>query len=388
MSNKVAGYMIAVPTIIFFILFFVAVSLPDLLANVDIQIYFVIGAVFFVGWLVSLYKLWKLDKPEKRMVPIGNKGLIGWTILVMLISSIQEVTDLGSQLEILIGFILLVLLSTTSYRLIMAKTITDEGEESKASVKTESVRFISLIVLAFVVMGLLVYSDYDGGGEEAVSEETQVEEDDFEFQTLEESEAVSVTFEVLDLLHSLYYISLDDSEEATTEQAVISTWTGELMKDRNKYDKILPRAQKLSEHPNKTVSVVGMGLFAGITQLAKSNDDMVSYLRTVDVYNLDMSEFSYRANLHNATNKEAFDFIIEGTVILPYTYIEFTEDENDINPIILSSESQNKILSEIDRLFSEIFPEHDLWNEETGNTHASVFVVRSYVDFLTGDSGQ
>lgn len=129
MTNKVVGYMVTVPTILFFVMFFSAVYYPSIAAAIDIQIYFVIGVVFFVGLLLSLFKLWNLPKPENQVIPVGNRGVIGWMLLIILATVIGQSVELGAQLETLLGLLLLVVVTVISYRLITAKKTTTKKEK-------------------------------------------------------------------------------------------------------------------------------------------------------------------------------------------------------------------------------------------------------------------
>lgn len=131
MTNKVVGYMIAVPAILFFLFFFVAVAMPSVAAAIDMQIYVVIGIVFFVGLIVSLFKLWRLPEPNKKYLPISNKWIVGWMLIIFLVSALGEGMELGSQLETLVGLFMFILIGGICFRLITSGTAQKSNTEVK-----------------------------------------------------------------------------------------------------------------------------------------------------------------------------------------------------------------------------------------------------------------
>lgn len=122
MSNRTVAYMILIPVILMFISLFAVVAFPNLLDAVDEQIYWIIAAVFFIGWFYSLFKLWKLPNQIKKTIPVTNRGMVGWTIVLMVASGILNNIGPSDQVDTLVGLLFFLILGTTCYRLIYSES--------------------------------------------------------------------------------------------------------------------------------------------------------------------------------------------------------------------------------------------------------------------------
>lgn len=131
MSNRTVAYMILIPVILLFLSLFTAGVFPNLLSAIDEQIYWIIAAVFFIGWFYSLFKLWKLPNPDKKRIPVTNRGIIGWTIVLMVAAGILDNMGPSDQVDMLIGLLFFVILGTTCYRLISSESNEPQAAEEK-----------------------------------------------------------------------------------------------------------------------------------------------------------------------------------------------------------------------------------------------------------------
>jgi len=130
MSNKLVGYMIAVPFVVGMVVLATTSYFPGLVAKVDLAIYVLIGIVFLAGFLIGLIKLWKLPNTPKQWLPISNR----WIIFISLLAgTTQKITEeLGvqsSQIETLVGMVAFILLITMTYRLIYTEVLGQETEK-------------------------------------------------------------------------------------------------------------------------------------------------------------------------------------------------------------------------------------------------------------------
>ena len=205
------------------------------------------------------------------------------------------------------------------------------------------------------------------------------------YGNLTEKQIIDYTFELLNIFYRLYYVTQDDSDEAGTDSEFVMSMLTENMNDKNKLEDLSLRSQALAETNDKVVSLTGMSLFLGVTALSESHQSFVDYLRSVNTDDVDLAEFRYQMALFQSKNKDAFNTIIEGTAMYPYVFIKFSENEDEGGTIALSEEGQQKVLTEIDRLFGDIFVEDEQWHTETGNRNAVVIIVQNYRNFLTSE---
>ncbi len=206
------------------------------------------------------------------------------------------------------------------------------------------------------------------------------------YKNVPQEEIVSVSKEVLGILHRLYYVSIDTGNmDYETDSALILSWTTEAMKDKNTLQNLIPQAEALIKNKNKTVQTTALSLATGMMQLSNSQDTFIKYLRTVDPTDSDLAEFQYQVALFSSTNKEAFNTIIEGTSLFPYIYLDMEGDDDEENDILISPKEKEEIIAEIDRLFGDLFIEDDKEHELTGNRNAVIMIVRNYRDFITGE---
>lgn len=212
--------------------------------------------------------------------------------------------------------------------------------------------------------------------------------DDENNSYVSEREIISTTEEILNILNEIYYFTQDTStDNDTTVSGLMMSLLTESMQDKNRLDKLLPRASKLAEHPNQAIAATGMGLFVGISELSKHQEVFIDYIRNEDVEDPSLSEFQFQMAQMQTENKDSFFTIIEGTSLYPYVFIEFSENEGESNRARLSEQGRKLLLNSITSKFSESFAEEDIWHEETGNRNAILLIVKNYKEFLESMEG-
>jgi hypothetical protein len=377
MSNKLIGYAILIPTVLGFIaLFTVGINQP-LLSKIDEQVYFAVFFIITICLLIGVIKLWWLPNREKQWIPVKTRVLLFWTILFFVIAGASSELDFGEQLEMLLGLISLIVIFTVSFRLITTPVEID-GVVQKVNFVKELKTFgvITLGVIGLVTLLVLMSSDTVTN---EMSQETETQE---VLSDLTEEEKIAITSKLLSVYSRLYFVTQDNSDEATTEGEVISTWLLEVMNDRKMIERLMLEVQGIDAKNDKTIETTKLVLSTTLLSLQKSFLDFENYLRTVSEFNIDIAEFRYQGNLHTANNKEAFLVLLEGSALYPYIFIEFAEEEGGENRVVISETGRQEVLSEIERLFGDIFIEHELWNKETGMNNTVVILVQNLKDFF------
>jgi hypothetical protein len=202
--------------------------------------------------------------------------------------------------------------------------------------------------------------------------------------TVDEEEIESLTFDFLTMFYKLYYVTQNDGEtgnDETTSGLMMSLLT-RTMKDKNSLENILPTVERYLTHKNETVSITATAIQTTVMHLVANHASLIKYLRSENVVDPNLSEFQYQFATFDTENKDAFNTLIEGTALFPYVFIEFGENESQSNSSRLSTSTKDRILSEIERLYSEPFIQDDKWRAETGNSNAVLFIIRNYRDFL------
>jgi hypothetical protein len=384
MSNKLVGYAILIPTVLGFIaLFTLGISEP-LLSRVDEQVYFAVFFVVTIALLIGVVKLFWLPNREKQWIPIKNRVLLFWTVLFSVIAAASAELDFGEQLEMLIGLVSLIVIFTVSFRLITTPVKIDEQVEKidyTKELKNLGIVFVTVIAL----LALLVFMDSSetidhSDADSSLEDDGTTEE--LMGTPLTEEELVSVVKEFVAIYHQLYFITQDDSPEAETAIGILNSFLTEAMSDKNKLERLVPRISTLSNHESLPVRANGIALLSGVNQLIIAQTNYLTFLRSVDADNVDMSEFQYQISLLQTESKDAFFTIIEGSSAMNIAYMDYTARVGDSIPILIGKSSQAELLAEIDRLFSDVFIEHEQWNQETGFVNAPVSIVEQWRQWI------
>ena len=277
----------------------------------------------------------------------------------------------------LIGLISLIVIFTVSFRLITTP-VEIEGVTQKINFLKEAKTFGLVAVGVIFLLILLVLMSPEADTTQ-VTQEVEIQEVE---STLTEDDKIDVTKELLSIYSRLYFVTQDNSDEATTDGEVISTWLLEVMNDRKMIERLMLEVQGIDAKNDKTIETTKLVLSTTLLSLQKSFLDFENYLRTVSEFNIDIAEFRYQGNLHAANNKEAFLILLEGSALYPYIFIEFAEEEGGDNKVVISETGRQEVLSEIERLFGDVFIEHELWNKETGMNNTVVILVQNLKDFF------
>lgn len=245
------------------------------------------------------------------------------------------------------------------------------------------IRILLISAGVIVLIALLVYLDTGDANTTAKTEgETEQSATEMMGTPLTEDELVESVEEFLAIYHQLYFITLDDSPAAETDDAIILSFLTETMNDKNKLEGLMSRITPLSSHPNLMIAANGTALQAGVGQLITAHNNFITYLRGVDSSNVNISEFQYQYTLLQTESKDAFLMIAEGSSSLNLAYFDFTAGMGDDRPVLIGTASQDRLLSEIDRLFGEIFVEHEEWRKETSNVNTPVYIVEQWKDWI------
>ncbi len=277
----------------------------------------------------------------------------------------------------LLGFITLIIILTVSFRL-TTTPVEAEGEIQKINYFKElkTLGVVTIGVIGLLTLLVLISSDT------STSEVVQEVESHETIVNLTEEEKIAVTKQLLSIYSRLYFVTQDNSDVANTEGEVISTWLLEVMNDRKMVERLILEVEGIDPKGNQIVETTKLVLDTTLLSLKKSFLDFENYLRTVSEFNFDIAEFRYQGNLHQANNKEAFLMFMEGTAPYPYLFIEFAEEKDGDNKVVISESGRQELLDEIDRLFGDIFIEHEQWNKETGMNNTVVIVVQNLKDFI------
>lgn len=378
MTNKIVGYMLAVP-IVLVIFALVALTLsPDLLSTIDLAIYILVALVFGIGLLVGFVKLWRLPNVAKQWLPVSNRWLMFWFIAIATTQSLHEKIDFGGQIEMLIGILALVFCITIIYRLIFTElNLSETNNQAKQHLIEVSKIFAVGLTVAIAITGLVYLS-----GGSTVSKTPDINDTKLNSlgTPLTEEQLVDYLMDLIDIHYRLYQITLDDSPEATTDAGIIQSFLTETLNDRAKLQHLLDRIRTTTNHENKMVQTWSMVVHTGLVQLIDTHDQFAAYLRRTNTENVDISEFQYQFLLFQSETKDTFLTTSEASVkIMQMIFADFNvEAEDDIHPILIGEESRQKLIAEIDRLFAEAFIEQ----EQVEGYSAPVFVMKELRDVL------
>lgn len=378
MTNKIVGYMLAVPIVLGLFALVVLTLSPDLLSTIDLAVYILVALVFGVGLLISFVKLWRLPNVEKQWLPVSNRWLIFWFIAIATTQSLHERIDFGGQIEMLIGILALVFYLTIIYRLIFTElNLTQTNDRLKRHLVETGKIFIVGFAVAIGITGLVYLS-----GDSTVNKTQELNESEVTSlgTPLTEEQLVDYLMDLIDIHYRLYQITLDDSPEATTDAGIIQSFLAETLNDKTKLERLLDRIRTTTNHENKMVQTWSMVIHTGLVQLIDSHDQFATYLRRTNTENVDIAEFQYQFLLFQSETKDAFLTTSEASVkMMQMIFADFSvEADDDIRPILIGEESRQELIAEIDRLFADAFIEQ----EQVEGYSAPVFFMKELRDVL------
>jgi len=228
-----------------------------------------------------------------------------------------------------------------------------------------------IIIVAVLVVGGYLLGNLDKTSNKASEDVVEVVVSDNETKKGEISE-------VLEILSTLHFVSLDNTPESDTVSLFIYNETKEAMDDINRLEKISYRIENLKKSNTEIVSLSGL-LLQGVTlTLVDSMSVWRDYLRTVDE-NADMSEYQYQSALLQSSIKDSYLTMIEGMNLFPVILVEFAEEEEEGT---INKELETHFRSEIDRLFTDHIIDNNTFYEETGLRYSTIILIEGYIELL------
>jgi len=197
--------------------------------------------------------------------------------------------------------------------------------------------------------------------------------------TLSNEELKTQVDETLDVLMRIHNVSVIDKTTSNPESVIIDELT-ESMNDLNKLRGLTYRTEALLKSGNQIIATTGLVLDTSTKILIKIYDSWIQYLRGVDIYNVDVSEFQYQLALFQSSTHDAYLTLVENALMLPMVTVEFAEEEGGENTV--NEELKKHFLTKIDEKFTDIFAEDDAFYRETKNRYAVAILVRQYKDFF------
>lgn len=244
------------------------------------------------------------------------------------------------------------------------------------------------VVLLFGI-GLVVF--FVNKGAEQTESSTEIsqqqgvpitEEADIANEVIDEESLVQITKTYLDILFRLYYVTQDFSGEPDSVSALLIGMIGDAIKDKKDLEDLLYKVAQMKQYKSQVVSTTGLVLEVSIQELINAYTSWIAYLRTVDENSVEINEFQYQlANFH-ATNKQTFMKLYEGTSLYPFLFINLGEEGEADNTWNISEDSKTEIVSEIDRLFADVFVRDEKSYEETETRNVIVLIVKALREFF------
>ena len=190
---------------------------------------------------------------------------------------------------------------------------------------------------------------------------------------------------MLEVLARLHHISVVDVAPESPDEMIIIELQ-EAMNDMHKLDGLQHRIEPLVQSPDEIIKTTAMVIEVTRLALIEAYNNWIQYLREFDLYDIDVSEFQYQLALFQSSTHDAYLQLVEGASLLPFIAVEFAENEGEEN--VVKDQIMTHFISEIDRLFSDIFVDNENFYQETGNRYAVAFLVEGYKDFFSSFSGE
>jgi len=185
-------------------------------------------------------------------------------------------------------------------------------------------------------------------------------------------------------LSDIHFVSKTNisTEDTSSISILILNDLREAMDDVNRLNSSILKTESLIKSNNMSISTMGLVLNSSMKQLVDTHDTWIKYLRGVDEYNLEFSEYQYQfASLHSDT-KTIYISLLENASLFPYVVFELDEEDEDV---YIDEEIKDYFVEKVDQYFKDYFLENDLFYKTTGNRYAVIILVEGYIDFLTGE---
>jgi hypothetical protein len=230
--------------------------------------------------------------------------------------------------------------------------------------------FVTLI--AVVLIGSLVWVSNKEDSTEVLKSSAS------ETSFISDDEVKDQLDSTLDVLMRIHNVSVTDKEITSPESIIIDELT-ESMNDLNKLKGLTYKTEQLLKSKNEVISGTGLVLDVSVKSLIKVYDSWIQYLRSVDINNIDVSEFQYQLALFQSSTHDVYLTLVEHASLLPMVTVIFAQNENEENTV--NEDLKIHFLTKIDELFSDIFADDDQFYRETKNRYAIAILVRGYKEF-------
>jgi len=243
--------------------------------------------------------------------------------------------------------------------------------------------FIAVIFIGAAIAFVAFFNN--NGGEEMQSERTsQAPNHDMttDGDALTEEGILTKTDQFLDILYTLYFISLDESGEPETEYELLLSMMEETLNDKRKLESLRIPVAQFSSSKSELVTNIGQAIDFSLASLVDNHASFSDYLRTVDSQDIDLTEFGYQMTSFSSNNKGAFDTLNQASLLLPYIWLDLAKEEDAISEWAISEESRMALILKIEDMFGDILKEDAINHEMTGNTNSVAFIISTYLDFL------
>ncbi len=233
---------------------------------------------------------------------------------------------------------------------------------------------ITLLIIAII---LLVFFGFQRKDNEINIEAPR--QSSYDSNDLSEEAIKNQVGNILDVLMRIHYVSLIEKAPTSPDSVIIDELT-ESMNDLNKLKGLLFKTEELSKSGNEIISTTGLATKVTTLSLIQSYNSWIQYLRSVDINDVNLSEFQYQLALFQSSTHDAYLTLVEGAPLLPMITVEFAKEENQKNTI--NEDLKNYFLTKIDDLFDDILVDDDAFYQETKNRYAIAVLIRGYKEFF------
>lgn len=185
--------------------------------------------------------------------------------------------------------------------------------------------------------------------------------------------------ETLNVLLRLHHISLEDIPKSDPNRVILDELQ-ESMNDVNKLKGLKYQTETLSKSQNELIATTNFALDVSVLQLIGSYEKWIEYLRSVDIYDINVSEFQYQIALFQTSTHDVYLRLVEGASLLPMIVVQFAEDDGANNTV--DEELRDHFSTKIDELFGDVLIADDLFHKETNNRYAIAVLIRNYKNFF------
>lgn len=189
--------------------------------------------------------------------------------------------------------------------------------------------------------------------------------------------------ESLNSLMVLHYITVPRVNSGNPDTFIFEELQ-EAMDNANKLKGIFYKSEELSKSNNQTISTTGLVINIATIQLIKNYTAWIEYLRTVDITNLDISEYQYQYSFFQSSSHDSYLNLVQGASFLPYVTIKFPKDGVGRNTF--DEELRTYFVLEINKKFSNILIENEDFYKKTKKRYAVATLINKYKDFFNGNN--